>query len=413
MTESHNGNVPATGEGPNAKAGSDAPADHPDYAAKLAETAERMEHLMQEATHASAAHGPGSSQTGTSPQRKAAPASPASVVNGAPKTMPLRHDDRDFLVRVAPHIFRLNLPVPELLPTTNSYLVLGGKHNLIIDTGCNLPQTADAFDEALSRLNVPWNTVDVFLTHSDFDHCAGLTQIARQGMIVYAGMEDYRERTTPIMASGAFAEIAEKVCTRHGMPYVFDREYLAPMADKGTDDIRVSTLEDGDTVKVGDFRFECITTPGHNPHHICLYEPTARILVGGDHLLGSQYPSLSLTDEAVDEYARYFDSLDKVRNLPCDLVLTGHGEEFTGLPERVDKIKAHFERQLSYVQQVVERGVTDPGEIAYESTHLPRRTPWEKRTVFEQNALIGQTTVLLRHLVSTGEYDHPELLVHR
>lgn len=391
----------------------------PDYAAKLTEAAEHMEHLMREMQQKAPQAGEAAaSEAEVSATIREAPATAhnaATVAAGAANkaTMPVRSGTRDALVRVAPHIFRLDLPVPELLPTTNSYLVLGGKHSLIIDTGCNLTQTEDAFEEALSRLNVSWNTVDVFLTHSDFDHCAGLTKIARQGMIVYAGMDDYRERTTPIMASGAFAEIARQVCERHNVPYTFDREYLAPMADRGTDDIRVSEVEEGDTLKVGDFRFQCIATPGHNPHHICLYEPNARILVAGDHLLGSQYPSLSLTDVNVDEYAEYLDSLDKVRDLPCDLVLCGHGEEFTDLPGRVDAIKAHFARQLDYARQAIADGITDPGEIAYATTHLPRRTPWEERSVFQFNALVGQTMVLLRHLVETGEYPHPELLVHR
>lgn len=331
---------------------------------------------------------------------------------GTAPTVPLRPATRPLVERVAPHIFRIDLPVPEALEPTNSYLVRGGKHNLLIDAGLNLPQTEEAFDEALSRLDVPWKTVDVFLTHSDYDHCAGLTRIARQGMIVYSGMEDYDDRAVPVLAGEAFAEAAERVSAAHGVPYTFDRDYWAPMRDRGEDGIRVSTVEDGDTIKVGDYRFTCIATPGHDPFCICLYEPDAQILVAGDVLLRDSYSSVLLSSDT-DELGQYLANLDRIRDLPCKLVLTGHGAEFGDLAARVDATKAHYARQLDNVRAVLARGITDPAEVAYATTTFPRRMPWEERQTFQRNALIGQTMSCLRYLAERGEYDRPDLIVHK
>lgn len=382
----------------------------PDYAAKLMVAAQAMERIMGGSAKGGTGDGRPLCTAGSAPRPSDNAATVAAGAQAA--TIPIRSGSRPLLERVAPHIFRIDLPVPEVLDVTNSYLILGGKHNLIVDAGCNLPQTEEAFDEALSRLDVSWKSVDVFLTHSDYDHCAGLTRIGRQGMIVYSGMEDYSERAVPIMGGEAFAQAAERVSKEHGVPHEFDRDYWAPLRDRGSDDIRVSTLEDGDALKVGEYRFECIAAPGHDPYCICLYEPTAKILIAGDVLLGNAYPSVTLGSDE-DELGQYLASLDKIRDLPCNLVLCGHGPEFTDLAGRVDATKAHYRRQLDNVRSVLAQGLVDPAEIAYATTKLPRRKSWAERTVFGRNALIGQTMGYLRHLAARGEYDHPELIVHK
>jgi hydroxyacylglutathione hydrolase len=46
-------------------------------------------------------------------------------------------------------------------------------------------------------------------------------------------------------------------------------------------------LHDGEILEVDDLRFEIVTTPGHTPGSICVYEPTAHALFAGD-LIGKQ-----------------------------------------------------------------------------------------------------------------------------
>lgn len=327
-------------------------------------------------------------------------------------SIPIVSGRRDPLEKVAPHIFRIDLPVPEVLPTTNSYLVIGPERSLLIDAGMNLPETKDTFDLALSRLNVPWRNVDVFLTHSDLDHAAGLTQIARQGMRVYSGMDDYRKRSIPIMRGETFVGIVERICHEHGAPFEFDRDWWAPMRDRGTDDIALATLHEGDVLEVGDYRFEVIATPGHEPSHLCLFDRESGIFVAGDHVIGSQYPSVVLSSDT-DELGLYLESLRKVRDYPAKLVLTGHGSEFTDLAGRVDQIIAHYERQLANMREILDTGLTDPAAIVYATTCRPRRKPWGDRPLFGQMALVGATMTYLKHLVTIGEYPDQYELVHK
>lgn len=327
-------------------------------------------------------------------------------------SIPIKYGTRDPLVKVAPHIFRIDLPVTEVLPTTNSYLVIGPERSLLIDAGLNIPETKDVLDLALSKLNVPWNKVDVFLTHSDLDHAAGLTQIARQTMRVYSGMTDFRQRSIPIMRGEPFFAIVERICQEHGTPYEFDRDWWAPMRDRGTDDIAVTTLREGDVLDVGDYHFEVIATPGHEPSHLCLYDRSSRIFVAGDHILGDSYPSVVLSSDT-DELGLYLESVRKVRDYDCSIVLTGHGEEFSDLAGRVDAIVSHYERQLANIREILDTGLTDPAEIAYATTCRPRRKPWAERPLFGQVALVGATMTYLKHLVAAGEYPDQYPIVHK
>ncbi|MDO4889984.1 MAG: MBL fold metallo-hydrolase [Coriobacteriaceae bacterium] len=327
-------------------------------------------------------------------------------------SIPIVSGRRDPLVKVAPHIFRIDLPVTEVLPTTNSYIVIGPERSLLIDAGLNIPESKDALDLALSKLNVSWRDVDVFLTHSDLDHAAGLTQIARQTMRVYSGMTDFRQRSIPIMRGEVFVGIVERICRDHDTPFSFDRDWWAPMRDRGTDDILVTTVREGDTLDVGDYHFEVIATPGHEPSHLCLFDEASGVFVAGDHVIGDSYPSVVLSSDT-DELGLYLDSLKKVRDYPARLVLTGHGEEFTDLAGRVDQILGHYERQLANMREILDTGITDVAEIVYATTCRPRRKPWGERPLFGQMALVGATMTYLKHLVATGEYPDQYDIVHK
>ena len=327
-------------------------------------------------------------------------------------TIPLKQGTRPPLEKVAPHIFRIDLPSTQVLPTINSYLVVGRDRSLLIDAGLNLPETKETLDLALSKLNVPWAKVDVFLTHADLDHAAGLTQIARQTMRVYSGMTDFRQRSTPIMCGEPFVEVVERICREHGTPFEFDREWWAPMRDRGTDDIAVTNLREGDVLEVGDYRFQVIATPGHEPSHLCLFDSASGVFVAGDHVMGEAYPSVILSSDT-DELGLYLQSLRKVRDYPATVVLTGHGAEFANLAERVDQIEAHYARQLDNMREILDTGVTDTAEIVYATTCRPRRKPWAERPLFGQMALVGATMTYLKHLVAAGEYPDRYDIVHK
>jgi len=44
----------------------------------------------------------------------------------------------------------------------------------------------------------------------------------------------------------------------------------------------VTRLRDGRIMQLGDAEWQVISTPGHTPGHLCLWQPDERLLIAGD-----------------------------------------------------------------------------------------------------------------------------------
>ena len=79
-------------------------------------------------------------------------------------------------------------------------------------------------------------------------------------------------------------------------------------------------LVDGDTVDLGDRRFDVVHLPGHSPGGIGLWEAATGILFSGDTIYDGP-----LIDNVVDDYIR---SMERLRTLPVRVVHGGHFPSF-------------------------------------------------------------------------------------
>jgi glyoxylase-like metal-dependent hydrolase (beta-lactamase superfamily II) len=92
-------------------------------------------------------------------------------------------------------------------------------------------------------------------------------------------------------------------------------------------------LDDGDTVTVGERRFEVLHTPGHCPGHVCYVDHDARVVIGGDLLFKG---SVGRTDLPGSDPALMGPSLSRLFALEDDYrVFPGHMEPTTIGAERV------------------------------------------------------------------------------
>ena len=86
-------------------------------------------------------------------------------------------------------------------------------------------------------------------------------------------------------------------------------------------------LREGDVVDLGNRRFSVLEVPGHSPACIALYDPDAELLIAGDAIYdGGLVDGLFHSDRAA-----YRRSLERLRDLPVDRVLGGHGPAMTGV----------------------------------------------------------------------------------
>jgi glyoxylase-like metal-dependent hydrolase (beta-lactamase superfamily II) len=83
-------------------------------------------------------------------------------------------------------------------------------------------------------------------------------------------------------------------------------------------------LADGDTVDLGDRRFEVIHTPGHSPGGIALFERATGILFSGDIV----YDGPLIEDAYHSNLADYVASMERLLDLPVRIVHGGHFPSF-------------------------------------------------------------------------------------
>lgn len=324
------------------------------------------------------------------------------------KIMPVVYTERPRLEEVAPNVWRVDLPMPREIGPTNSYIFKAdGVHDsgrsLIIDVGCDEPETKAAFDAALQQLDISWDAVDVFITHFHWDHCAGLSRIWRPGMTVYGGLEFFRDRGVAVMAAHEVGELERTVSQQHDVGDTYDPAFWFPMTKMGSGEFPITCLHEGEVLHVGEYALRVLETPGHDLHHLCLYDVEHSLFVGGDQIMISLYPPVMVEGDE-DQLSIMLDTLRRLGSLDANVVLCGHGDEFSGLKERIAKILDHYERQLAgFLPLCQEQDTDDIGELAYLSTQLPRRRPWEARSIFGRRSLVNQTEAYVKYLVCAGK----------
>ena len=85
-------------------------------------------------------------------------------------------------------------------------------------------------------------------------------------------------------------------------------------------------LDDGDTVDLGDRRFEVIHTPGHSPGGIALWEAATGTLFSGDIV----YDGPLIEDTYHADPADYYRSMLRLVDLPVRVVHGGHFPSYDG-----------------------------------------------------------------------------------
>jgi glyoxylase-like metal-dependent hydrolase (beta-lactamase superfamily II) len=112
--------------------------------------------------------------------------------------------------------------------------------------------------------------------------------------------------------------------------------------------------EDGEKIKLGNYRFESIWTPGHSRDQFCFYNHESQIMIVSDHILDSVTPMIELRGAKGENPLKdYIASLDAIKNYLVKLALTGHGKIITNLQLRIDNIKTRHQHRLSQTLDIL------------------------------------------------------------
>lgn len=116
----------------------------------------------------------------------------------------------------------------------------------------------------------------------------------------------------------------------------------------------------GHEVELGGLRWQCHSTPGHDPDALVLYQPDSRLLLSGDALWEDRLAIIfpALTGESGFDAAH--DALDTIERLRPLAVIPGHGEPFGNVDaalkasrRRLDAFAAAPDRHRRYSLRVM------------------------------------------------------------
>lgn len=310
---------------------------------------------------------------------------------------------------VRPGIFKVEVPLPGTpLKSLNVYIIKGESKALLIDTGFHDPVCAQALYSALDELQIPISQLRLFLTHLHSDHSGLAPELNQSGVEVLMGATDgalFNYMTTEAYLDSLQGTVQRMDLVKDGLDFHLHPgyKYLPRHA------IQYTALKEGDRVEIGPYRFKVIDIPGHTPGHIALYEQEARILISGDHILDPITPNIAFWGVEQDILQVYFDSLEKVRALEVDWVLTAHRRVIRNHRERIDILREHHRERLGEILEIIGEDWISVRDIASRMEWAIRAADWEGFPGPQKWFASSEALSHLEHLHATGRAERREM----
>jgi glyoxylase-like metal-dependent hydrolase (beta-lactamase superfamily II) len=305
---------------------------------------------------------------------------------------------------VAEHLYRLELTLPaRRSAATNCYIIKGTERNLIIDPGHDHEECLTVMLSALQKLDIDLDRTDFFITHSHGDHYGLLRKLIRDGASVFASCPDADvirgKRSIPMLedlsqfleASGFPERDAVKI-----LPPFLLKEQTQTTLQSASPVFRL--MADGEWIEAGDYRFQCVHTPGHSDGHMCLYEPDKKLFISGDHIIGTIGPSVSGRFNHQNPLEQYLESLGKIKSLEVEKVLPGHGKVFSQCQERIKELETKIAKRSQEILLILQKGGKNAYETASRVAWNIGGGTWEALPIFHRLLATQKTCAYLTYL---------------
>jgi glyoxylase-like metal-dependent hydrolase (beta-lactamase superfamily II) len=268
----------------------------------------------------------------------------------------------------------LRIPTPFAVGRVNCYLIEDEPLTLV-DTG---PNSGKALDELESQLGTHGHSIDelglLIVTHQHIDHL-GLAEIVvqRSGAKV-AALSVAAERLANFDEDAeAEDRFAIELMLRNGIPEevtVALRSVSRSFRGWGSHVAVTHPLEDGQVLPFRDRTLQAIHRPGHSPSDTVFWDEKRRILIAADHLIAhiSSNPLLTRplagADERPQALVTYIESMKKTREMPAEIVLSGHGEPIVDHVALIDERITKHDRRKEKIHKLIVEQPRNAYEIA-------------------------------------------------
>jgi glyoxylase-like metal-dependent hydrolase (beta-lactamase superfamily II) len=303
----------------------------------------------------------------------------------------------------------LRIPTPFAVGRVNTYLIEDDPLTLV-DSG---PNSGKALDELQHQLANHRHSIDdielVVLTHQHIDHLGLVDIIASHSGADVAAIDKlvhFAEHYSEDAAKDD--EFAARVMLRNGIPEEVVqalRTVSSAFRSWGARARVTRPLADGETLELRDRTLQALHRPGHSPSDTIFWDERRKLLIAADHLIKHissnpliarplDNPGTDPSDAAEHRppaLLTYIESLRKTRELPAEIVLSGHGEPITNHVSLIDERLAFHEERAEKIYGLVAEQPRSGYELA--------------------QALFGNVAVTQAYLTLSEVLGHVDLLL--
>ena len=246
---------------------------------------------------------------------------------------------------------------PACTQPANRYLVRGEGRSLLIDSGFCSAGSFASLEQVRRQCGIPWEELDVFLTHNHPDH-AGLAQACSQrGARILMNPQEqetcallcrYLERSQESVALlrgyGFSQSQAQLVLQRSLVPAYRYHDY--PWHG-----FPVVEISEGERLRYGGYDFAALSLAGHTRHQMGLVEREHRWLFTGDTLGRRQVMTLACEEPGSYLLYHHQQTLERLSEEFGNFwVVPGHGRPFYGTRKAVENARRYFSHMLNKVR---------------------------------------------------------------
>lgn len=254
----------------------------------------------------------------------------------------------------APGVLRFTIPLPIVSPDhLNVHLIDVEGRWVLVDPGPTDPSGVVAATLADGGIEAS----EVLITHGHVDHWGGATDFAST-VLAHAACRQSFELAMDFTASGSKAPVSRFGPRQHGGGSAERAFHGFRKLIAGVPSVR--ELVDGERLGA----WEVLSTPGHEPSHLCLWRASDGVLLCGDLLLPDFTPNVQPAFDGSDALAAFLASLSRAGDLRPALVLPSHGEPYADGRARAGALQRHHEVRLERLREALRHGATPLAELS-------------------------------------------------
>jgi glyoxylase-like metal-dependent hydrolase (beta-lactamase superfamily II) len=260
----------------------------------------------------------------------------------------------------------LRIPTPFAVGRVNCYL-LEDEPLTLIDTG---PNSGKALDELQAQLVARGHSIDdlelIIVTHQHIDHLGLVEIVAEHSGAEVAALGLAAERLANFSEDAEGEDsFAVDLMLRNGIPeeVAFALASVSRSFRGWGSKVEVTRpLADGELIEFRDRKLEVLHRPGHSPSDTVFWDEQRKILIAADHLI-AHISSNPLITRPLDGSAQrtqalvtYIESMKKTREMPAEIVLSGHGDAITEHAALIDdRLRKHDRRKEKIYKLIAEQ----------------------------------------------------------